>query len=382
MSKKLKIFLLSPYLPALNTTACARKIYDCISLLFQRGHLIYLFSFCSKEDSDRVHSVSSYCTQLYLEFIRDYSRYPINFISLRQKIDLLCREKDFDILQCEKAYMARYLPSNIKIPSVLIEHDILSFVFLERLKLENNFLNRLILSFRCLKKRFEEKDWYRKFDKIIVLSEPDRDRIRGRYGLENTEVIPLGINLNGYNRFPQSSKRLYDILFVGNFSHLPNVDAVLYFCQQILPLIKIRLPNIKFAIVGANLPDCIRKLAQRDKNIIVTGYLEDISKVYSESKIFVAPLRYGGGMRYKILEALTLRLPIVATSSGVRGIVPNGYIKIADTPRDFSEAVTTLLNSPEEREILGSKGRSVVESFYNWDKLLDKYEKIYYDLLR
>jgi glycosyltransferase involved in cell wall biosynthesis len=378
--KKLKILLLSPYLPSINTSGCARKIYDCLSLLQQRGHDIYLLAFCSEDDRKRIDAIKPYCAHLHLEYLKDYSRYPANSVSIRQKVHSLCKDEDIDILQCEKAYMSQYVPDDIKTASILIEHEILSVSFFEREKLEDSFINKLILSARRTKKRFEEKKWYRKFDKIIVFSENDKELIRSLYNMTNIEVIPIGINLKDYPQ-QETEKRPYDLIFVGNFSHLPNVDAVLFFYKRILPLIKNKLPNISIMFVGTNLPEDIKGLVRSERNITIAGYVNDILESYSKSKVFIAPIRYGTGMRLKILEALAVNMPVVSTSIGARGVIFNNALKIADNEKDFSDRVIELLTDRNTYEVSAGSGRSIIEKHYNWNLLLDKYENVYYDLL-
>jgi len=380
MNDKLKIAFLSPYLPAVDTTACARKMYDCIRLLHQRGHKIYLLSFCSIRDRKRINAVKPHCAGLYLDYIADYSRYSSYSVVLTDRIKSLCKDEAANILQCENAFMARYLPEDISITSVLTEHEVLSTSYRERAKLECNLLNKFILYARAIKKFYEQKGWYAKFDKIIVFSQEDRDIIAGMNGKEQISIIPLGINLRDCP-LRQSEKKLYDIIFVGNFSHPPNVDAVLYFYKDILPLIKKRFPDISVLFVGANAPYSIRKLARLDKNILITGYVEDVQESYLHSKIAIAPIRCGRGMRFKILEALAAKIPVVSTPVGARGISKDN-IKIAESEEEFADAVIELLNNQNMREDLAEKGRLAVEKYYNWDLLLSKYEDIYYDLLR
>ena len=372
----MNILILSPYLPAIDTTACAREIYERVSLLRQKGCSVYLLSFCAKEDRERINAIRPHCAGFCLEYISDYSRYPAKAGLFKGKINSLCKKGNIDILQCEKAYMSRYIPRDNKVVSILIEHEILSISFLERAKLETNLINKLILFVRTIKKRFEEKKWYRRFNKIIVFSENDKDVIRGLYNLKNIEVIPLGINLRNYPP-RQSEEKHYDIIFVGNFSHFPNVDAVSYFHNSILPLLKKRLPNITVVLAGSNPPGWIRELAKSDRNILVTGYVKDILEIYSKSKVFIAPIRCGGGMSFKILEALALSMPVVATSVGARGIAAGNIVKIADTKEEFADTVIDLLNHPSKHEELSENGRRTVEKYYSWDRILPRYENIY-----
>lgn len=381
MIRNLNILLFSPYLPSKHTTACARKIYDFIFFLHQKGHTIFLLSFCNAEDKKRVEAIKPYCTQLYLEYLKDYNRYPLRAISITQTIDSLCKNRTVDILQCENSHLVRYLPKNIGIPRLLVEHEILSSSFKERSKLENRFINKFIWYGRAMKKIIEQKKWYKQFDKIVVFCEEDKIKISKMYALKNVEVIPLGINLKDYP-LREARSKLYDLIFVGNFSHFPNVDAALYFYRDILPLIKHRFPDVSVALAGANPPGIIKKISCSDKNVAVTGYTEDIRKNYARSRVFIAPIRYGTGMCFKTLEALAFRIPIVTTSIGARGIEIKDNIRITDSKQEFADAVVELLNNSDMRDNLAKKARSDVEKYYNWDSLIYKYENMYYNLLK
>lgn len=380
MDKKLKILLFSPYLPSRDTVGCARKIYDFIRLASQRGHFIHLLSFCSQEDKKRVASISQYCSSICLEYLENYRRYPDKSIRFKKVIEEFSRNRAVDILQCENSYLSRYFPPRIAMPSVLVEHEVLSISFWERAGFEGNPIKKLILYARAVKKTFEEKKWYRQFNRIIVFSEVDKKIISLRHKRKNIDVIALGINSKEY-ALSQESEKLYDLIFVGNFSHSPNIDAVLYFYKEILPLIKRNFPDASFLIVGANPPLSIKNLAKFDKNIVVTGYVENLKDSYAKSKVFVVPVRYGTGMRFKVLEALASAAAVVTTSIGARGVNPKDIIKIADGKHKFAAAVMELLGVSDKRRELVIRGREAVEKYYDWSKLLDKYEDIYYNLL-
>ncbi|MCU0666424.1 MAG: glycosyltransferase family 4 protein [Candidatus Omnitrophica bacterium] len=378
MPNKLRVALFSPYLPSLDSAAFPRKVYDYIRLLSCRGHLIYLFSFCSQDDREKIDKISPFCKSLKLEFLKDYSRYPHTCRAFKQEIASLCKNEDIDIIQCEQSYMNRYIPKYIRAPRILVEHEILSESFLQKAVLKNNFFHKIILYSRSIKKYLEEKRWYAKFNAIVVFSNQDRNIIRTRYGRENIKIIPLGIDLNAYQTKHITNTR-YDLLCVGNFLHSPNVDAILYFCKKILPLVKKNLPSVSLVITGCNPAESIIRLAKENTNITVSGYIENLAGTYSEAKIFIAPIRYGTGMRYKIIEAMALGVPVVSTSVGARGFHPD-ELKIADNPKEFANAVVELLKNPDECNRMAKKGRAAVEQYYSWDKLLDQYEAIYDDL--
>lgn len=381
MPNPIKIALITPYLPAIDTSACSRKIYDFIIKFNQRGNQVDLFSFCSNGDRERVNAIKNFCRHMYLEYVKDYSCYPFVKCHLESKIYSYLKEEKNDIVQCEKAYMARYLPKNLKIPLILVEHDILSISFAQRLHFENSFIKKLILLLRKLKKRYDEQRWYGRFNKIIVFSENDKANLLKIYSKANIETIPLGINISYYPFVPQREK-IYDVVFTGNLSHHPNVDGVLYFYHRVLPLVRKIIPKLTTIIVGSNPPKILQKIAKKDKNILVTGFVKDVSEYYQKSKVFIAPIRYGGGMSYKVLEAMALSIPIVSTSVGARGIDAKETIKIADTEKEFAESVIGLVNKANSNDNLTNETRAILERNYNQDTILDRYEYIYSALLK
>lgn len=377
----MNIAVLSPYLPAADTTACARGIFDYVTLMRQRGHKIYLVSFCGRMDQSRIERLKPYCAGLYLAQAGDYYRYPRRSALLTGALSALCRDKAVDILHCENSFMARYIPGNITVPVVLREHEALSESFSQRRRFEGNLFTRGVLCLRTLKKLREQRIWYARFNKIIVFTQGDRDILRKLYGLGQVEVIPLGINLGEYAG-PVKKDPLVDVLFTANFSHSPNVDAALFFYQDILPLLRKRKPDARVVFAGAGPPAAVKRLAILDSRVTVTGYVRDIQEAYAQAKTAVVPVRYGTGMCFKTLEAMALCVPVVATSVGARGIAHAGSILVADAKEDFAAAVAGLLNNKQERARLAEQARGIVEERHSWDNLLGQYEKIYADLLR
>jgi glycosyltransferase involved in cell wall biosynthesis len=135
------------------------------------------------------------------------------------------------------------------------------------------------------------------------------------------------------------------LIFVGGFSHDPNVDAVLHFCRDILPLIRNNKPDVHFTIVGSNPPDEIRLL--ENEAVKVTGYVPRTTTYLHRSCVSVAPLRYGAGMKGKIGEAMAHGVPVVTTSVGAEGmgLINRKNAMIADSPQDFASAVLELLSN-------------------------------------
>jgi GT2 family glycosyltransferase len=137
------------------------------------------------------------------------------------------------------------------------------------------------------------------------------------------------------------------LLFVGGFAHPPNVDAALWFCDAVLPLIRRELPHVKLTLAGDAPPPEVLALA--GPNVEVTGWVEDLDPLHSKARIFVAPLRYGAGVKGKIAESLALRLPIVSTAVGVEGmgLTDGTDVLVGDTAERFAAAVVRLYRDDE-----------------------------------
>jgi O-antigen biosynthesis protein len=181
----------------------------------------------------------------------------------------------------------------------------------------------------------------RKADCTIVLSTEEQEILIKEpsvYG-KKIAVIPLIREIPGRKK-PFSARK--NILFVGGFEHSPNVDAMLSFVGDVWPLVKINLPKIVFYIIGSKPPKEILDLAEED--IIVTGYLSDISSYFHDCLLSVAPLRYGAGLKGKVATSLSYGLPCVASSVAVEGsgLEQGKNILVADKPEEIASAITCL----------------------------------------
>jgi len=168
-----------------------------------------------------------------------------------------------------------------------------------------------------------------------------------------------------------------NLVFIGAMDYFANVDAVLYFYRAIFPIIREKIPDVKFYIVGSRPVKSIQKL-KRDKNIIVTGFVEDTRPYLESSKVCVAPLRIARGMQNKILEAMASGVPVVTTTRGNEGINArdgeNIYVK--DEPREFAWSVIDLLKNVELRNAMSQSAQKFVEEKYSWETNMAKLDRI------
>jgi glycosyltransferase involved in cell wall biosynthesis len=159
--------------------------------------------------------------------------------------------------------------------------------------------------------------------------------------------------------------------------YAPCVDAIIYFCRQILPRVESVLGTVEVWIVGASPSPEVLALA--NKSVHVTGQVKDVVPYYERSAISIVPLRAGGGTRLKILEAMALGRPVVSTSIGCEGldVIDGEQLLIADTPEKFSEGIIRLLTDKNLYQKMTADARQFVETRYDWNlivrKLLDVY---------
>ncbi len=176
-------------------------------------------------------------------------------------------------------------------------------------------------------------------DASIVHSEAEFELLHPELPDVNLRVFPLIIDVQGTAKI---FKERQDIVFVGGFQHAPNVDAVIYFVTEIMPLLRKRLPGVRFYAVGSKVPEEIQALASQD--VIIAGFIEDLNSLLDKMRISVAPLRYGAGIKGKIGTAMAVGLPVVATMLAAEGMsLSDGEnIMVVETPEQFADAVVNL----------------------------------------
>lgn len=185
-----------------------------------------------------------------------------------------------------------------------------------------------------------------------------------------TAVIANGIDLAYYEPAVAPSAQAA-VLFTGAMDYLPNIDAVCHFCGDVLPRIRREIPQTRFYIVGLNPAPAVLRLGDI-LGVTVTGSVPDVRPYYARAAVCVAPLRIGRGIQNKVLQAMAMGLPVVATSLAGRGFEaqPGRHLEVADDPAEFADHVVRLLKKPAEGRALGRAGRAFVEANYGWDRSL------------
>ncbi len=193
-----------------------------------------------------------------------------------------------------------------------------------------------------------ETTLFKKSDIIFTLSEVEKRLIEEDVPGKRVELIPIFV----YEKFPKpitNFSQRTGVLFVGGFQHTPNLDGIQWFTKQVFPQIIKQIPDIKLHIVGSNPPSEVRKI--KSKNISVKGLVSDkeLEKLYQQVRLVIVPLRYGAGVKGKVIEAMYHGLPIVSTSTGLEGIEGiEGAIIAANDAKNFSGAICELYEDEKE----------------------------------
>ncbi len=216
-------------------------------------------------------------------------------------------------------------------------------------------------------------------DAVLSVSEEDCAALRRLLPALNPVLLPNGIFLSEYSATVKPAPLPPPALvFSGKMDYRPNVDAVLWFARDILPRVRKTHPEATFVIVGRAPVPAVERLAN-DPAITVTGSVPDVRPLIAAATVFLAPLRMGGGTRFKLLEAMALRRPIVSTTIGAEGfpIIDGRELLLADSPDKQANAVSSLIDDAEARSRLGESGRAFVESNYQWPAIISRLQEVY-----
>ena len=155
------------------------------------------------------------------------------------------------------------------------------------------------------------------------------------------------------------------LVFIGGFRHPPNTDAMLWYAREILPRLREKLPGVRTYVVGSDVPPTIKKLAAED--FIVTGYVPDITPLFTGCRVSISPLRYGAGVKGKINLAMSYGVPVVATKSSIEGmhLTPGSDVLVGDDPEAFADAVARVYNDEQLWESLAAGGRENIRTHFS-----------------
>ena len=292
--------------------------------------------------------------------------------------------------------MIRTMPlvARLPFPKVMDFQDALSMNTERRMEQSHGFW-RHVLHYEFKMLRSSEYKAFSIFNALTIISEVDSEAIPHKKNGE-IHIIPNGVDFDyfkvdslqlsvdsatqsGGSPLPTTHYPLptYDLVFCGNMSYAPNVDAARYLVNDIMPLVWQSHPQATLLLAGAAPKAPVRTLAS--SRVVISGHLPDIREAYASAQIFIAPMRIGSGLQNKLLEAMSMNLPCVTTSLANTPLeaVDGQQILVGDTPQTLADAIVRLLESPELRECIATEGNTFVHSRYSWPAAVQPLEDLF-----
>ena len=392
----MKVLLLTQVLPYPPDSGPKVKTWNVLKYLAQY-HEVTLVSFIRGDQTAEVNHLKKYCQAVYTvpmsrEAWRDgwylikslVTRHPFlmvrdDRVAMHRVIKQITTQTQFNIVHVDQLNMAQYAERITGAGKILDAHNALWLLYKRLWETMAPGPKKWLLGrdWRLLKQY--EGEICRRFEGILTVSKEDKSALQEAAGqtLETT-VIPIAIDTDEVVKVHRSAEADH-ILHIGTMFWPPNIDGILWFLREIFPLIQARRPKTTFDVIGAKPPPEIMAYNSGSSGVNITGYVVDPASYYESTGVMVVPLRAGGGMRVKILNALAQGLPIVSTTLGCEGIdvEPGRHLLVADTAEAFALATLTLLENKQLADELGHNGRQLIQSAYDYRAACSHLESLY-----
>jgi sugar transferase (PEP-CTERM/EpsH1 system associated) len=378
----MKILFISRWFPYPPDNGSKIRVFNLIKGLASR-HEVDLASFTFQAVTEqRMAAMREYCQRVaavvYKPFEPNRLKALVGLFSPRPRsvvdthsmemqrvVEQMVVGRPFDVIVASEIDMTPYAAALPRVPKIL--EDVELTMLYERFAEERRPLKRLRSGLTWWKLSRYVADLLPAFDGCTVVSDRERERIlqvSPDYG--PIGVVPNGVDVVHYAG-DFGAPDIDTLVYPGALTYSANLDAMEYFLGEVFPLIRAERPDARISITGRTDGVALDRLP-RDDGVVLTGYLDDVRPTVARSWACVVPLRVGGGTRLKILEALALGTPVVASSKGAEGLdlIAGRDLLIADEPAGFAAAVLRLLHEPALREALSRNGRRAVEAAYDW----------------
>ncbi len=389
----MKILVNCPRMPHALGKADSMTVFRLVEYLAQR-HEIALATFC---DGDRemqyVEDLKKICSEVvtvplnrkkaYFNMLRTIpTRTPLQNAyyadgNMRSAVNNLIESFNPDLVYVHLIRMAMYAESLENIPRILAMQISQTLNYQRMVANIDSFIYRSLYRVELSKVKAYEPYIMQKYDSCLLISEHDKNAIQGSEKFDNVFYSPHGVDVEFFSRTPSRPRDDKSILFCGVLETPTNQDAVLNFYNNIFPLVKKRVPDIKFTIVGRNPPKSITQLGELDDSVTVAGSVDDVRPYYDSSLIGVAPIRIGAGLQNKLLIGMSMGQAMVATNVANEGIqaTHEKNALLADSPDEFADAIVELVLNPDKANTIARNAREYVESKWTWEYYFDQLEQ-------
>ena len=277
-------------------------------------------------------------------------------------------EGGFDVFYVDTLPVAQYMmDAGLECPAIIDLHDCLTLLLDRAMRIERNWRRKLGLYLETRSMASWERSLSRAFSTIITNSAVDEEYLKFVAPEARTLTISNGVDTAFFSP-AQNDGDMRRLIFTGVMDYPPNEDAAIHFAENILPLIRQHRPEVEFWVVGKDPTERVSRLREQP-GVHVTGGVPDVRPYLAQAGIFVCPLRYGTGVKNKILAALAMQKPVVATERSLDGleIRANEHLLVGDEPAEFAAKVVQLMEDPVKAQQLAGSGRAFVQERYSWE---------------
>ncbi|MEP6775181.1 MAG: glycosyltransferase [Chloroflexota bacterium] len=388
----MRILFLTPRFPYPPLKGDTLRSYHQIRALSEQGHSITLLSLGTPSNPSDKEEMGRWCARLLSVPLSQnrarlnmglglFSTMPLQVshyksTAFRQLLEETLAQDSFDAIHVALIRMLPYVwkLDASRIPVVVDLIDSLTLNLEDRRRTLKGPL-RLAFELEYRRVRSYERKVVQHFTTLAVSSPADKEALGGE---SNISVVPNGVDLDRFPFRAGADRDTETLIFTGNMGYGPNEDAVVWFVDEVWPLLKQERPNLSFLVAGTNPSERVQALANK-AGVQVLGGVPDVGEYLERATVAVAPMRSGSGIQNKVLEAMSAGAPMVATSIANRGVgaVQDRDLLVADMPYQFAQAVASLLDNPQKRTELAEAGRAYVEQHFQWEEHAQRLAHMY-----
>ena len=407
----MKILFLTQIVPFPPDAGPKVKTYHVLKALIGQGHSVTLVSFVRPEEVPHISALQEICEAVHVVPIRRSRLADVWYMvrsylttrpflierddlrPMQEAVNKLVEGGGFDFIHADQLTMVQFglraaaiAPG--KKPKVVFDAHNAVWSIVERMQENARWFLKPVLGIEARRVKRYEGDLLKTVDHVLAVTDVDRAGLEEALNFSKrtqTEriapitVVPIAVDtrkLQPVER-PTGSR---NIVTLGTLHYPPNADGIRWFFNEVFPSIRKRVPDATLTIIGKNPPQDFLDLAAREPDTVkVTGYVPELLPYLEQSALMVVPVRAGGGMRVRILEAFAYAMPVVTTTIGLEGIHAEleKDVIVADTAGDFADRVCELLEDVSLQGKLSTNGRRLAETKYDWQVVLDAMRPIY-----
>ena len=310
--------------------------------------------------------------------IREYWR-----TEMASELEKFVDRERIDVVHSHFLHMSQYVGHKRKAAFVHDAHNLEHVLWQRMERTTTNPFKKAFIHSQYSKLVRLQQDVARASEKCVVLSDEDRAEYQRICPEADVTTVPNGADVEYWTPADTNGAiEASSILYFGNLSWPPQADAAVYFHDKILPLVRQRVPSVKFYIAGQNPPETVKALA--GDGVIVTGFVPDMREYVARAAVVVMPLRAGAGTKHRVFQAMCMKKPVVCTAVAAEGIaLTNGETALlADDPETFANATVSLIQDASLRQRLGERGRQLVLDRYDWRAIYERLEEAFQEAVR